>query len=314
MPELPRVVVTEFVAERAHQIFAGHAAVTADDGLWKDRARLEAELASAEALVVRNQTRVDAALLARAPRLRVVGRLGVGLDNIDLPACRARGIAVVVARGANAVAVAEHVLACLFAIARRVEAASRSVRAGEWDRRGFTGVELAGKTLGIVGLGDIGLRLARRAAALELEVLATSPDWPDAAAGLARRVPLDELLARSHFVSLHVPLTPATRGLIGAPQLARMRRDAWLVNTSRGEVVDEEALRAALARGAIAGAALDVRHREPTPAPDALAGLENVLLTPHVAGLTAEAQDRTAELVAEDVLRVLGGEPARYPA
>ncbi len=284
-----------------------------DPELWRDRARLSAQLADCTALIVRNQTRVDAALLANAPRLRVVGRLGVGLDNLDLEALRARGITVVTGGNANAIAVAEYTLAAMLTLARRLPAADRHTKGGGWDRAAFgAGFELHGKTLGLIGLGDIGARVARRALACGMRVVAHDPlitPHHFAAAELGVTLaPLDDLLGESDFISLHVPLLPTTRHLINAERLARMKPTAVLINTSRGGIVDEAALIEALRAGRLGGAALDVRALEPPEQPDPLAQFENVLLTPHIAGLTAESQARVCQAVAEDVLRVLRGE------
>lgn len=308
-----KVVIAELIWPEAIERLRLEAEVVYREDLWRDPAALAGHLAGADALIVRNQTRVDAALLAGVPHLRVVGRLGVGLDNIDLAAARQRGIRVVCAQGANAVAVAEYVFAAMLAVARRLEAASLDVAAGRWDRRRFTGTELFGKTLGIVGLGDIGARLARRAQAFGVRVLAYDPYVADTALAVAEfgveRVEPDRLLAESDYVSLHVPLTPSTRGLIGAAALARMKPGAWLIDTARGGVVDEAALYEALREGHLGGAVLDVREQEPPPAGDPLARLPNVIPTPHVAGLTQESLGKTAFQVAGDVLRVLRGLP-----
>lgn len=284
-----------------------------DPELWRDRARLSAQLADCTALIVRNQTRVDAALLANAPRLKVVGRLGVGLDNLDLEALRARGITVVTGGNANAIAVAEYTLAAMLTLARRLPAADRDTKGGGWGRAAFgAGLELHGKTLGLIGLGDIGARVARRALAFGMRVVAHDPlitPHHFAAAELGVTLaPLDDLLGESDFISLHVPLLPTTRHLINAERLARMKPTAALINTSRGGIVDEAALLEALRAGRLGGAALDVRAHEPPEQPDPLAQFENVLLTPHIAGLTAESQARVCQAVAEDVLRVLRGE------
>lgn len=284
-----------------------------DPELWRDRARLSAQLANCTALIVRNQTRVDAALLANAPQLRVVGRLGVGLDNLDLDALRTRGITVVTGGNANAIAVAEYTLAAMLTLARRLPAADQHTKGGGWDRAAFgAGFELHGKTLGLIGLGDIGARVARRALAFGMRVVAHDPlitpqHFAAAELGVAL-MPLDDLLGESDFISLHVPLLPTTRHLIHAERLARMKPTAALINTSRGGIVDEAALVEALRAGRLGGAALDVRAHEPPEQPDPLAQFENVLLTPHIAGLTAESQARVCQAVAEDVLRVLRGE------
>lgn len=309
------IVVTELLADPGTELLAASGRrVVADATLWREPARLAALLAEAEALIVRNQTRVDADLLRAAPRLRVIGRLGVGLDNIDVAAARERGIVITAARNANAIAVAEYVLAAMLHVARELAAADASVRAGAWDRARFGGHELWGATLGLIGAGEIGRRVGRRTRAFGMEVVAYDPlvgPYDFAAAEQAiTLLPLADVLARADYVSLHVPLLPATRHLINAATLAQMRPQAVLINTSRGAIVDETALRAALDAGRPRFAVLDVREHEPPGPDDALHRHPRVLLTPHVAGLTAEAQERTSRLVVGDVLRALDGERA----
>lgn len=307
-----RVVISELIWEPALEPLraAGAEPVYAAD-LWRRPDDLRAALADTEALIVRNQTRVDAALLDAAPRLKVVGRLGVGLDNIDLAAARGRGVSVVFARSSNAVAVAEYVFAAMLEAARRLAAATADTRTGGWDRQGFTGYELYGKILGIVGLGDIGGRLARRAQAFGMRIVASDPQVTTSSMLVAEYgvalLPLERLLAEADFVSLHIPLVPATAGLINGERLALMKPRAWLINTARGGVIDETALADALRAGRPAGAALDVRASEPPGAGDPLAALPNVILSPHIAGITAESHERTATMVVDDVLRVLRG-------
>lgn len=313
----PHALVVETMEPAGLERLRQACRVTYRPRAWRDP-RLADLLRTADALVVRNHTRVDAGLLAAAPRLRVVGRLGAGLDNVDLKAAAAAGVTVVYAPDAATVSVAEHALALLLALARRIPAADRHVRAGGWRRQAFTGVELAGRTLGILGFGRIGREVARRARALGMEVIAWHPrlahDDPVWRETGARPVAERELYAGAHALSIHLPLTPETRGLVDARRLGWLPRGALLVNTGRGEVVDEEALLRALRSGHLAGAALDVRRREPPPRPDPLASLPQVVLTPHVAAWTAEAQRRAALAVADDVLRVLAGLPPRHPA
>ena len=307
------IVVTEMLAPPGPELLeASGRPVKLDPTLWRDLARLQALLDEAEALIVRNQTHVTEQVLDAARRLRVVGRLGVGLDNIDLAAARARGITVTSARNANAIAVAEYVLAAMLHIARNLAAADASVRAGKWDRVQFGGTELWGRTLGLVGVGEIGRRVAKRAQSFGMTVIGYNPlvgpyDFAPAEQEITL-VPLDELLARADVVSLHVPLLPATRHLINAERLSQMRPHAVLINTSRGGIVDEVALLDALTGGGLYRAVLDVSEFEPLPAESPLRSCEAVILTPHVAGLTAEAQERTSRLVISDVLQVLSGE------
>lgn len=266
----------------------------------------------ADALIVRNRSQVDATLLAAAPQLRAVGRLGVGLDNIDLPGCAARGIQVVPATGANARAVAEYVVGTLLALLRGAYAASAEVAGGQWPRAALSqGLEAHGRTLGVVGFGGIGQLTARLAAGLGMRVVACDaalpadhPAWAEAG---ATRLELDDLLAQADAVTLHVPLTTGTRHLLDAARIARMRPGAVLINTSRGGIVDETALAAALRGGHLGGAALDVFEQEPLPAGGPLAGAPNLILTPHIAGLTREANTRVSDMVAAGVTIALTG-------
>ncbi|HWH23656.1 MAG TPA: phosphoglycerate dehydrogenase [Candidatus Limnocylindria bacterium] len=277
------------------------------------RAELLAALADYEALLVRSQVKVDAEAFAAAGRLLVVGRAGVGVDNIDLEAATRAGVTVVNAPTANTIAAAEHTLALLYALARRVPAADASVRRGEWQRARFMGQELRGRVLGIVGLGRIGLTIAERARAMEMELLGHDPFVTDEAAAAhgVRLMPLQELLRRADAITLHVPLTHATRGLIGSDELALMKPTAVLVNVARGGVVDETALAAALVAGRLAGAAVDVfEHEPPTGSP--LLEAPNTVLTPHLGASTEEAQARVAVETVQQVLDVLAGRSARY--
>jgi D-3-phosphoglycerate dehydrogenase/(S)-sulfolactate dehydrogenase len=312
-----KVVITELIWTPATHPLREVAEVVYAEDLWRRPDELRAQLADADALIVRNQTRVNRDLLAAAPQLKIVGRLGVGLDNIDLAAAREQRVQVVFARSSNAVAVAEYVFAAMLTAARRLAEATVDVKAGRWNRQLFTGTELYGKTLGIVGLGDIGGRLARRAQAFGMHVQASDPHVNDSSFVVAefgaRLVPLETLLAEADFVSLHLPLTQGTANLINRERLATMKPTAWLINTARGGVIDEAALYAALKAGRPAGAVLDVRAKEPPGADDPLASLPNVLFTPHTAGITLESNQRTATMVVEDVLRVLRGQPPLNP-
>jgi glyoxylate reductase len=259
--------------------------------------------------------RVDAALIRSCPRLRAISSVSVGVDHVDLAAATARGIPVGFTPGVLTETTADLAFALLLAAARRIGEAERWLRRGEWtwERRWapdlMLGVDVHGATLGLVGLGAIGLAVARRARGFGMRVLGWShrPKAEAAALGV-EAVPLDELLARSDFVSVHVALTEETRGLIGAAALARMRRGAILVNTARGEVVDEEALVAALREGRLAGAALDVYAREPLPTESPLLALENVVLTPHVGSASVATRTRMAELAVDNLLAGLAGE------
>lgn len=304
----PRVVVAEEIAEAGLALLAEVAEV--DSAVDASRDELLARLPGAAGLVVRSATRVDAELLAAAPALRVVGRAGTGTDNIDLEAATRAGIQVVNAPNANSLSAAEHTLALLLALARRVPEGDRSVRSGGWERKRLAGVELAGKTLGVVGLGRIGRLVAERARAFGMNLLIFDPfvlEDPASAPGAERAAGLEDLMARSDFVTLHVPLTGETRGLIGEEALRHARPGLRLVNTSRGGVVDEAALAAALHAGRVAGAALDVFASEP-PAGSPLLTLPQVVVTPHLGASTVEAQARAGVEVAGAVAAALRGE------
>jgi D-3-phosphoglycerate dehydrogenase len=309
---LPVVHVADPLAEDGLVLLRDRCDVRVTSGLKE--AELAPLLADIDALIVRSETKVTATLMDAAPRLAVVGRAGVGVDNIDVPAATARGIYVVNAPLGNIVAAAEHTLALALALLRRVAEADRSVRAGEWTRAKFMGRELRGKTLGLIGIGRVGSEVARRAAAFEMRVIAHDPFATEASARAAgaQLVELDELLGTADVISLHTPLTEKTRNLISAETLAKMKRSTVLVNCSRGEVVDVAALASALASGAIAGAALDVFSPEPLAADSPIRGAPRTVLTPHIAGSTAEAQVNVAVDVVRQILDVLDGRPARY--
>jgi (S)-sulfolactate dehydrogenase len=305
-----KIVITEFMDLAAVDALRARFSVVYDPALVERRADLLGLLLDASALIVRNRTKVDADMLAAAPRLRVVGRLGVGLDNIDVNACKARGIEVIPATGANALAVAEYVVASVMVLLRGAYLSSAEVVAGKWPRTRLSeGRETAGSTLGLVGFGGIGQLTAGIAHALGMRVLACDPLLPaDAPAwqqnGVTRRE-LDELLAEADAVSLHVPLTPQTRGLISATRIGRMKAGAVLVNTARGGIVDETALAEALGNGKLAGAALDVFEREPLPAGSPLATAPNLILTPHIGGVTRESNIRVSTMIADRVANFL---------
>ncbi len=260
-------------------------------------------LVDVDGVIVRSATRITRDALVRADRLRVIGRAGVGVDNIDVPAATERGIAVLNAPSGNTISAAELTFALILAMARRISAADRSMKAGGWDRKRFNGSELYGKTLGLVGAGRIGSEVARRARAFGMRVVAYDPYLTeDRARELdVQRVTIDTLLERADVVTVHVPLTDATRGLIGAAQLARLKPGATIVNTARGGIVEEAALIAALQEGRLAAAALDVFSKEPLPADHPLRSLDNVVLTPHLGASTAEAQENVALEIAEAI-------------
>ena len=266
------------------------------------RDKLVPELRDATALIIRSAVQADAELLDCAPRLQVIGRAGIGVDNVDIEAATKKGVLVMNTPGGNSVSVAEHTLALMLAMARSVPQANESMHAGRWEKKLFEGQELRGKTLGILGLGRIGVEVVKRARALDLEILAYDPFVPPFVASdlSVSLVALDDLLARADYISLHLPLTPETQGIVGRDLLRRAKKGVRIVNCARGELVDEEALAEAIRSGHVAGAALDVFTQEP-PRNSPLVSLPQVVLTPHIAGSTAEAQEIVGVRIAEQV-------------
>jgi D-3-phosphoglycerate dehydrogenase / 2-oxoglutarate reductase len=307
--DIPRVVVADPLSSTGIELLAEQLDVVVP----ADPDALRASLPGADALIVRSRTRVTVDLLERGERLRIVGRAGIGVDNIDVDAATHRGILVVNAPLGNLRSTAEHTIALLFALARRIPQADRAVREGIW-KTGYEGIQLADKWLGIVGAGKVGRLVAGMADALGMHVIATDPYLTDeewTRLGL-RGVSFDELLAHSDVVTLHLPLVDETRGLIGRAELARMKAGAYLINCARGGLVDEIALCETLTSAHLAGAALDVFEQEPlidSPLPAA----PNVILTPHVAASTREAQAQVSTDIAIQVVDFFAGRPVTSP-
>ena len=304
------------IADKIHPAGGERLAQSAqvDDRAGISAEELKAIIANYHALIVRSRTKVTADLLAAASNLKVVGRAGVGVDNIDLEAAKARGVTVVNAPQATSNAVAELTIGLMFALARRIPEADAGMKRGEWLKKQLMGVELAGKTLGIFGMGRIGSLVAQKAAALGMRVVGYDPLIP--AEEIRRRgaepvATPQALYAEADFISLHVPLTPDTRGMIGKEAFAQMKRGVYLVCAARGGVIDEDALLEALESGQVAGAALDVFATEP-PGATPLVTHPRLVATPHIGAQTAEAQQRVAVDIAEEVLTALEGRPLRW--
>ena len=305
-----KIVITEFMDERAVAQLAAKHDVLYDATLVDDAARLRQEAAGADVLIVRNRTQVRGELLAALARCRIVGRLGVGLDNIDVPGCEAKGMRVIPATGANALSVAEYVIATAMLLLRGAYQSTAAVAAGTWPRNALSnGREIGGKTLGLIGFGFIGQLTGTLARGVGMKVLAFDAmmdrDHRAFLRGEARPAGLAELVAASDVISLHVPLVDSTRGLFNAERIGAMKKGAVLINTSRGGIVDEAALAAALKSGHLGGAALDVFDAEPLPAGNVFAGCPNLVLTPHIAGVSAESNERVSFMIAEKVLEGL---------
>jgi len=294
---LMKVIVADKISERGVELLKSSGL----NVVLTTKETIAAELADADALIVRSATRVTPDLLDKAPRLRAVGRAGVGVDNIDLPEATKRGVLVMSTPGGNAVSVAEHTFALMLALARQVPKADAALREGRWEKSA-SGTEVRGKVLGLIGLGRIGGEVARRAEAFDMKVLAYDPYISEAAAKelQVELVSLERLLAESDFISLHTALSPATQNMINAQSIAKMKKTARIVNAARGELIDEGALAEALKAGKLGGAALDVFVEEP-PKNSPLIGLPNVIATPHIAGSTAEAQEEVGTQVALQV-------------
>lgn len=303
------IVITEFMDDAAIRPLEADYDVHWDAGLWQKPDELKKLIAPAVALIVRNRTQVTADLLDQAPGLQVVGRLGVGLDNIDLDACAARNVEVCPATGTNHVSVAEYVIGAMLILLRGAYLAGDRVLAGEWPREQLIGVEAAGRTMAVLGYGAIGQAVADRARALGMRTIAHDTLLPASSPAWSRveRMDLDALLAEADVLSVHVPLTPETRLLLGPEELARLPEGALVINTARGGIVDEDALAEGLRAGRLGGAALDVFETEPLTADAAtrFVGVPNLLLTPHIGGVTQESQVRISTATVDNVRRVL---------
>jgi D-3-phosphoglycerate dehydrogenase len=306
--ERPRVLVAEVIAPAGIAALEARCDVTIADG-WSVE-ELGERIGDFDGIVIRSATKLTSELIERGERLRVIGRAGVGVDNVDLDAASRRGIVVVNAPTSNVLSVAEHTFGLTLALARNVARGDATMRAGTWQRSKLGGIELAGRTLVLLGMGRIGQLVAERARAFGMHVVGYDPFIPSdrlRSLGVERAETLDDALAQADVLSLHMPLTPDTKGLIGAEQLAKLPDGALIVNTARGPLVDLDALDAALVEGRIGGAALDVFPSEPPPFDHALFTRDNVLVTPHLAASTEEAQDRAGEQVAEQVVAALVG-------
>jgi (S)-sulfolactate dehydrogenase len=308
-----RIVISEFMDESAVdrlRVAFGADAVRCEPGLVDRPDELVAAVADCTALIVRNRTQVRGALLEACKLTRVIGRLGVGLDNIDVAACEARGMTVIPATGANALAVAEYVIGTSMLLRRASYQSTAEVVAGTWPRtRLSSGRETAGATLGLIGFGSIGQLTGRLARGLGMGVVAYDPALPDDHPAWmdvgAIRLGLDELISTADVISLHVPLVDGTRNLFNADRIGQMKAGTVLINTSRGGIVDEAALADALRSGHLGGAAIDVFVQEPLPASALFAGCPNLILTPHIAGVTAEANVRVSSMIADAVIDAL---------
>ena len=299
----PRVLISDALAPAAVQIFKDRGVkVDFEPDLGKDKDRLASVIDQYDGLAIRSATKVTAKILERASALKVIGRAGIGVDNVDIPAATARGVIVMNTPLGNSITTAEHAIAMMFALAREIPAADASTQAGRWEKNRFMGVEITGKTLGIIGCGNIGAIVADRAQGLHMRVIAFDPFLsPERAVDLGvEKVELDELLARADIITLHTPLTEKTRNILSAEALARTKKGVRIVNCARGGLVDEAALRAALDSGQVAGAAFDVFSTEPATE-NPLFGHPHVVCTPHLGAATTEAQENVALQVAEQM-------------
>jgi len=306
------VLITEFFNPEGVSALSERYDVIYNSELAEDRAQLLRLVADSEALIVRNRTRVDDALLDSAPELRIVARMGVGLDNIDVEACRRREIEVVTGAGLNAIPVAEYVLSAILWLTRGLSGATTQVTAGEWPRQAYIGHEVHGRQLGLLGFGAIAREVASRALALGMRVVAHDPYVSaDSSWGLVDSVGFDSLLEMSDVVSIHVPKTSETVGLISETAIQKMKNGAILINTSRGGLVDEQAAADAIRSQRLGGAALDVFDEEPLTAHGGLGfqSIPNLLLTPHIAGVTTESESRIAQTLVTSINQALGSKP-----
>ncbi len=308
-----RVLIADPIAQEGIELLKTRAQVDVRTGL--SPSELREIIGNYEALVVRSETKVTSDIIEAGPNLKIIARAGVGVDNVDVDAATKRGIWVVNAPMGNVNAAVEHTWALMLALARNVPQAYMSLRSGEWKRSKFVGIELKGKTLGVVGLGKIGLEVAKRAFAFEMHVLGSDPYPP--AQERAREagvevVPLEDLLKRSDIITVHVPLLPETKGMIGRRELALVKQGARLLNVARGGVIDEQALVDAIDEGRVAGAAIDVFEEEPPPPDHPFLRHDKIVVTPHLGASTHEAQVNVAVDVAEQILAYMDGQKPRF--
>lgn len=311
---MPDVLITENIIGAEMDALRASFDCTFEPELWKQPDKLQSMIADYRALIVRNQTQVTRQLLSAAKKLEIIGRAGVGLDNVDVQAANDHGIVVAFTPEQNANSVAELVIGLMLSLARMIPAADRDTKAGGWNRQRFTGIEIIGRTLGLVGFGRIGASTASKARAFGMDIIAYDPFVdPESLRVMelrAQMTTLDEVLERADFVSCHLPATRETLNLFSYERFCQMKSSAYFINSSRGDVVDEAGLMRALQEKKIAGAALDVRATEP-PANNAFSALENVILLPHIGAFTREGQARVVTAVCKDVAAVLRGEAAK---
>ena len=299
----PRVLISDALSPAAVQIFKDRGIdVTFDPSLGKDKDKLAAVIKDYDGLAIRSASKATAKLIEAAPNLKVIGRAGIGVDNVDIPAATAKGIIVMNTPFGNSITTAEHAVALMFALARQLPAADVSTQAGKWEKNRFMGVELEAKTLGLIGAGNIGSSVARKAVGIGMKVVAYDPYLtPERAVAMGvEKAELDVLLARADFITLHVPMTEATKNILSKEALAKCKKGVRIINCARGGLVDEEALAEAIKAGHVAGAAFDVFSVEPAET-NPLFGLENVICTPHLGASTNEAQENVALQVAEQM-------------
>src|SRR3954454_770035 len=298
---MPKVLISDPMDPKAAEIFRA-SGIGADERPGLSKGELKAIIADYDGLAIRSATRVTADLLDAATNLKVIGRAGIGVDNVDVPAATARGVVVMNTPFGNSITTAEHAIALMFALARDLPAADSSTQAGKWEKNRFMGVELTNKTLGLIGAGNIGSIVADRALGLKMKVVAYDPFLsPERAVEMGvEKVELDELLGRADFITLHTPLTDKTRNILSAENLAKTKKGVFIINCARGGLVDEAALRAALESGHVGGAGFDVFTQEPAKE-NVLFGAPNLVATPHLGASTNEAQENVALQVAEQI-------------
>jgi D-3-phosphoglycerate dehydrogenase len=297
MSEPIKVLIADDMSKKAVEVLSG-AGFSVDVKTGMKPEELAAVIGQYHGLGIRSASKVTAAVLANPGKLKIIGRAGVGTDNIDVKAATEKGVLVINTPQGNAAAAAELAIGLMFALARKIPQAAETMRQGIWEKKKFMGVEIAGKTLGVVGLGNIGRNAADRGVGLKMNVIGYDPFPPAALPAGVKLVSLDELLAKSDFITLHVPLTPDTKNLFGAETLGKMKKGSFLINCARGGIADENAVLAALQSGQLAGAALDVFGKEP-PEPSPLFQHENLIASPHLGASTREAQEKVAVELAE---------------